>query len=321
MKGSIVIPIYNEEVVLESFFKKLYINVVGAKELEFVFVDDGSSDYSYRILKKLASEYENIKLISLDKNYGKQVAITAGMKEAEGDFVIICPVTPYNPEIAINEAIKKWQEGYDIVRAIKSQTKKQNTFQRVKQSVFDVILKFFNLKEKVLPISVIELYDRDVVDVLNALENKNMLLRNLDSWVDYSLYMFKYNPGNVQKLSNKQYLEKQKGYNKLREKEKLKKPHVEKVRAYGPSLYASLSMFAFFALSLVLLAVFYATAQQVSFTFRLFLWILMLSSLVSSALLGSRAWMIKRVGFEPYIQNDDKMYRIKEKYSSNQGDE
>lgn len=317
MKGSVIIPVFNEEVFIESFFNKLYINLIDAHDLEFVFVDDGSTDYSYRILKKIASDYKNVKLISLDKNYGKQVAIAAGMKESSGDFVVVCPISPYNPEIAINEAIRKWQEGYDVVRAIKSTTKKQAGIEKIKESIFDGLLKFFNLKQSVLPKAVVELYDRDVVDVLNSLETKSMMLRNLDTWVDYQVYMFKYNPGHVVRLNNKEYLQQKKGYNKLREKEKVKKHQPSKVRPYGPSLYASLTTFMLFTLSIGLLAVFYSLGQDLTFTFKLFLWVLAVTSLISSALLGLRAWMIKRIGLEPYIHKQDEFYKIKEKYTSN----
>lgn len=315
MKGSIVIPVYNEEVFIENFFKKIKQKITSSEDLEFVFVDDGSTDYSARILKRIADKFGNIKIVTLDKNYGKQVAIAAGMKYATGEFVVVTPISPYNPHIAINQVIDKWQEGYKIVRAIRDENAKKHKENKISSYFMGLMKKLFKIPNDFLQKATVELYDREVVDVLNALPEKNMVLRNVNSWLDYEIYEFVYNPGTVEKTVGKKYTQAEEGYNKLRKQEKLKKQKVAKKRLYAPSLYASLSMLMLFALSAFLIAIFKIYVET-PFVFNLFMWLLLLTSLVLCVLFGCRAWMIKKIGILPVLSNGDDLYTVKDIYVS-----
>lgn len=315
MKGSIVIPVFNEEVFIENFFIGLKQKITASDSFEFVFVDDGSQDYSPKILKRIANKFKNVKIVTLDKNYGKQIAIAAGMQQATGDFVVVAPISPYNAHIAINNVIKKWQEGYKIVRAIRDENARKSQGNFLTNYCQKLIKKLFKLQNDILPKATVELYDREIVDILNNLPEKNMLLRNIDNWLDYEIYQFVYNPGKVEKIQGKKYAEAEKAYNNLRKTEKIRKGKAVKKRLYGPSLYASVSMLMIFALSAVLIAIFkiYPGATLV---FNLFLWLLLLSSLVLCILFGCRAWIIKKIGILPVLQSGSELYTVKEIYYS-----
>lgn len=315
MKGSIVIPVYNEEVFIEKFFKNIKNKISSEIEFEFVFVDDGSTDYSPKILRKIADNFRNIKIVTLEKNYGKQVAITAGMKHSSGDFVLIVPITPYNAHIAINKAIEKWQSGKQIVRAIRDENAKKQSSNKISSYFISLMKKLFKIESDFLPKATVELYDRQVVDVLNALPEKNMLLRSVDSWLGYEVDEFVYNPGTVQMLKGKKYNEAAEGYNKLRKSENIKIQKPAKKRLYGPSLYASVALIMVFALTAFLIAIFKAYVQT-PFVFNLFLWLVLLTSLVLSVLFGCRAWMIKKVGILPVITSSERLYEIKDIYET-----
>jgi len=315
MKGSVVIPVYNEEVFIEKFFKNIKQKITSSAELEFVFVDDGSTDYSSKILKKIANNFGNIKIITLDKNYGKQVAITAGMKEASGDFVLVTPITPYNAHLAINEAIEKWKSGHKIVRAIRDENAKKIESNKIGNYFCDLMKKLFKIQNDILPKATVELYDREVVDVLNALPEKNMVLRNVDNWLGYKIYQFVYSPGEVQILKGKKYNKAEDDYNNLRKKENITKKKPAKKRLYGPSLYISVTMFMIFALTAILMALFFIYAET-PFVFDLFMWLLLLTSLTSSVLFGCRAWIIKKIGILPVISANKNLYEIKDIYET-----
>lgn len=310
MKLSVVVPVFNEEVYLESFFADLQRSIIGFNDVEYIFVDDASTDYSSEILANFASKYDGVKIIRLDKNYGKQVAITAGMDNTTGDAVVVTTVNPYKPHEVINEAIRKWQHGYDIVRAEYKPPKGQ-TMKKLKFSGLCTLAKVFGIKGKLFGKATVELYDKDVVDVLKTMPDKNMYLRNINSWVDINIYSFTYYDASVKKDSYKQYKQKKAKFDERRKQEGKTKYKPEKTRLYGPSLYCSWGAFVLFVVLLTLTLVLSLTIE-LGMLLSLFLWVSVIVSFISSALLYFRAVLIKKLGVIPWVTSDQRLYNINE---------
>ncbi len=115
-KVSFVIPVYNEEANLALLHKELTATVLNEKYLfEFIFVDDGSTDDSLKIIKQLAQANADIYFIELSKNFGHQYALKAGLDLANGDCVITMDCDLQHPPEVVKKLISKWEEGYDVV--------------------------------------------------------------------------------------------------------------------------------------------------------------------------------------------------------------
>lgn len=114
---SIVVPCYNEEDVLVETLRRMDIFCAGLVELdvELIFVDDGSHDRTREILKEHAARDDRIKLICFARNFGHQIAVTAGMDAAGGNAVVLIDADLQDPPEIISQMIEKWKEGYDVV--------------------------------------------------------------------------------------------------------------------------------------------------------------------------------------------------------------
>ncbi|MCO6511922.1 MAG: glycosyltransferase family 2 protein, partial [Aridibacter famidurans] len=114
---SLVAPVYNEEELIETFYARASeaLKSISDIEYEIVMVDDGSSDSSYAKLLKIAKADSRVKLVKFSKNFGHQKAITAGIDMACGDAVVIIDADLQDPPEVIEEFVRKWNEGYDVV--------------------------------------------------------------------------------------------------------------------------------------------------------------------------------------------------------------
>lgn len=116
MKVSIVVPVYNEEESIEIFIKEVEEKTKSLPlEKIFYFVNDGSTDKTLKIIKKLAEKRDDIQYISFSRNFGKEAALLAGLEVAVGDFVTIMDVDLQDPPEMLPEMFEKLQEGYDVV--------------------------------------------------------------------------------------------------------------------------------------------------------------------------------------------------------------
>ena len=113
---SVIVPLYNEELVIDESYRRLKEVMDSAKEkYEIVFMNDGSKDRTREKVEKICSKDENIKLINFSRNFGHQAAITAGMDLALGDAIIVIDADLQDPPEVILKMIEKWKEGYEVV--------------------------------------------------------------------------------------------------------------------------------------------------------------------------------------------------------------
>ncbi len=203
-KISVVIPMYCEEEVADICYKRVVNNLKKLSDkysYEIIFINDGSKDSTLKILKKIASNDDNVKIISFSRNFGHQAAVTAGIRNVTGDAVIIMDADLQDPPELFEGMIEKWEEGYEVVYG------KRKT--REGESIFKLLTArmFYNTLNKLSEIEIpkdtgdFRLVDRKVIDVIASLPEHNKFLRGLFSWVGFSQYAYEYN--RVNRLAGK----------------------------------------------------------------------------------------------------------------------
>ncbi|HEU5086886.1 MAG TPA: glycosyltransferase family 2 protein [Roseiflexaceae bacterium] len=180
---SVVIPVYNEADNLPELHRRLtnVLTLVGSP-YEIVFVDDGSHDESLAILREMARSDERVVLVELARNFGHQVAISAGLDYARGAGIIVMDADLQDPPEVLPQFIAKWREGHDVVYAIRAERKEG----LIKRSAYAA---FYRLLQRVAQIDIpldagdFCIMDRRVVDVLAGMPERNRFVRGIRSWV------------------------------------------------------------------------------------------------------------------------------------------
>lgn len=194
-KVSIVIPMYNEKDVAKECYKRVkeVLNDLLQYESEIIIIDDGSKDNTLEIVEEIAQNDQNLKIISFSRNFGHQAAVTAGLKETSGDVVIIIDADMQDPPELIKDMLILWEEGNDVVYAVRKKRKGESIFKVLTAKMFYKIL--YSLSDVKIPKDTgdFRLVDRKVVDVMNALPEHNKYLRGLFTWVGFKQKPIKYN--------------------------------------------------------------------------------------------------------------------------------
>jgi glycosyltransferase involved in cell wall biosynthesis len=184
---SIIVPMYNEEENVADFYKRLKstLNTINMS-YEVICVDDGSSDKTLEKLLELRNIDENVKIINFSRNFGKEIALTAGIDYSIGSAVIPIDADLQDPPEVIIELINKWKEGYDMVYAVRKNRHEQESW--LKQVMSNV---FYKLSQKIMYINMpphtgdFRLMDKSVVDSLKALRERNRFMKGLFAFVGF----------------------------------------------------------------------------------------------------------------------------------------
>jgi dolichol-phosphate mannosyltransferase len=184
-KYSVVFPVCNEEDTLPELFRRLEKVMKSLGEsYEIICVDDGSMDRSFEILEKTARENPHCKVIKLSRNFGQQIAITAGLDASQGEAVITLDADLQDPPEFITELIAKWKEGYDVVYAVRS--RRTGNFLR------NFAIKFsYRIINKITKINIpvdtgdFRLLNRRVINALSGIRERSRYLRGLFWWVGF----------------------------------------------------------------------------------------------------------------------------------------
>jgi dolichol-phosphate mannosyltransferase len=197
MKLSIVIPVFNEADGIRHFHEALLLPAVqdlqGVKSHEIIYIDDGSSDGTRGILQELANKDQSIKLVSLSRNFGKEVALTAGIAEASGEAIISLDADGQQPPKYIQEFIDKWQAGADVVIGVRKEYQKHGSIAKAGSRLFYSIMK--RLGSKVKPGSTdFCLISKEVQREFLRLTERERITRGLIDWLgfkqDYVYYTY-----------------------------------------------------------------------------------------------------------------------------------
>jgi polyisoprenyl-phosphate glycosyltransferase len=182
---SIVSPVYNEEGNIDKFYQELTSVMSGLNYIyEIILVNDASKDSSLLVMSRIAQEDGNVKIINFSRNFGHQLAITAGIDYARGDAVIVLDSDLQDPPKVIPELLSKWEQGAEVVNA-KRRSRKDGFFKDVTAVIFYKVLN--RLLTNKLPENVgdFRLMDRKAVNVIKTIKEKDRYLRGLTSWIGF----------------------------------------------------------------------------------------------------------------------------------------
>ena len=189
---SVVIPIYNEEETLEALFDRLRSVMHGlGKSYEVLFVNDGSRDRSEEILASIHEREPSMKVIHFSRNFGHQMAITCGLDLAAGKAVIAMDGDLQDPPEVLPDLIARWQEGYEVVYAVRKE-RKESALKRFAYKSFYWILNRVSYLDIPLDSGDFSLIDRRVLDVLVAMPERNRFVRGLRTWIGFRQTAFEY---------------------------------------------------------------------------------------------------------------------------------
>ena len=193
-KISVVIPMYYEEEVAEECYKrtKEVLDRFKKYKHEIVVVNDGSKDKTLEILEDIAKKDKNVKVISLSRNFGHQAAVTAGLKYTSGDAVVIMDADMQDPPEVIEEMIKLWEDGNEVIYAKRKARKGETAFKLFTAKMFYKVLNGLSDVEIPKDTGDFRLADRKVIDVINSLPEHNKFLRGLFSWVGFKQVPLEY---------------------------------------------------------------------------------------------------------------------------------
>jgi len=190
---SIIIPIYNEEgniPILQSRLSSALDKV--DMQVEYVYINDGSVDSSLVLLQQMASDNEQVKYINLSRNFGHQLAVTAGLEKCKGDAAVIIDADLQDPPELIPQLIEKWKAGNEVVYAKRKTRKGESRFKLLTAGLF------YRLLSKITSIDIpvdtgdFRLIDRKIIDLLAQMKEKNKYLRGQISWLGFSQTFVEY---------------------------------------------------------------------------------------------------------------------------------
>ncbi len=182
---SIVIPCYNEEEVIGETMKRLkaFCSELHNLDVELIFVDDGSRDRTRELLKNFAADDVRIRIIGLARNFGQQIAVTAGMDAAKGDAVVLIDADLQDPPEVVHQMIAKWREGFDVVYGTRTERLGESSFKLATARGFYRLLN--RLSDIPIPLDTgdFRLMSGHVVDMLRAMPERDRFVRGMVSWV------------------------------------------------------------------------------------------------------------------------------------------
>ena len=193
-KISVIVPMYYEEEVAKECYTRLknVLEKIENYNYEIIFINDGSKDKTLEILKEIAKENKNVKIISFSRNFGHQCAVTAGLRYVTGDAIVIIDADLQDPPELIPEMIKLWEEGNEVIYGKRKSREGESRFKLLTASMFYKTLNALSDVEIPKDTGDFRLVDRKVVEVINSLPEHNKFLRGLFSWVGFKQTPFEY---------------------------------------------------------------------------------------------------------------------------------
>ena len=187
-KISWVIPCFNEAAVIKisiERIKKVISKINPKYEHEIIFIDDGSTDETRKIIKKIAEIDPVIKLLGLSRNFGHQVALQAGLNFAFGSAVIIIDADLQDPPEIAFEMINLWEKGYDVIYGKRERRKSESFFKKFSAKLFYKLMTYFSDFEIPLDTGDFRLIDRKIIDALKEMPENSRYMRGLISWTGF----------------------------------------------------------------------------------------------------------------------------------------
>jgi glycosyltransferase involved in cell wall biosynthesis len=193
VKYSIIAPIYNEIENLPALYQRVKAVMDSTGEpWELILVDDGSTDGSTDKIREFAQNDKTVRPVIFARNFGHQVAITAGWDYARGDAIVIIDADLQDPPETILELAKKWKEGYEVVYAVRGEREGESWFKKFTAAMFYRLI--YSITDVKIPVDTgdFRLMDRKVVDVLKKMKERHRFPRGMSAWVGFKQIGVKY---------------------------------------------------------------------------------------------------------------------------------
>jgi glycosyltransferase involved in cell wall biosynthesis len=183
---SVAVPVYNEVESLPELYQRVREVMGGLDEpWELVLIDDGSTDGSTDLIHSLAADDERVRPVIFARNFGHQIAVTAGLDYSRGEAVVIMDADLQDPPEVIPELITKWREGYEIVHAVREEREGETLFKKVTAALFYRIINRITDVNIPLDTGDFRLLDRAVVATLNKMRERHRFPRGMAAWVGF----------------------------------------------------------------------------------------------------------------------------------------
>jgi polyisoprenyl-phosphate glycosyltransferase len=186
LKYSLIIPIYNEEETIPELYRRVSAIMDNLEDsVELILVNDGSRDRSLPLMRELHEIDPRVCYLSFARNFGHQAAVTAGLNFCRGEVIVVLDADLQDPPELIPTMIDRWRDGYQVVYAQRTKRKKEGWFKRFTAYIFYRLLK--RLADVDIPADTGDfcLMDRRVVEVLNAMPERNRYIRGLRAWIGF----------------------------------------------------------------------------------------------------------------------------------------
>ncbi len=183
---SIIVPVFNEESLIRESVRRLVSTASRlTSSYEIIFIDDGSTDQSWALLKEERQKNPHLRILSFSRNFGHQMAITAGMDHVKGDVVITIDADLQDPPELIEKMIAQWQEGYDIVYARRSHRLGETIFKKFTATIFYRLIRKISNVDIPVDVGDYRLMSRRALDSMNQLRERHRYVRGLVAWLGY----------------------------------------------------------------------------------------------------------------------------------------
>lgn len=183
---SVVVPMYNEEEVIEVTYRRLkaVLDKLG-ESYEIVFVNDGSRDKTADIVRGFCAGDSNVKMVDFSRNFGHQIAVTAGMDHSSGRTVVLIDADLQDPPELIVDMVAKWREGYDVVYGKRIERKGESWFKKMTAAMFYRLLRSMTSVNIPVDTGDFRLMDRKVCDALTSMRERSRFIRGMVSWAGF----------------------------------------------------------------------------------------------------------------------------------------
>jgi glycosyltransferase involved in cell wall biosynthesis len=185
---SIVIPAFNESAVLDEFHRRLHMALASMTDfgLEIIYVNDGSTDGTLDILNRLHAQSNDVSVLNLSRNFGKEVAMTAGLDHARGDAVVVIDADLQDPPELIPELVKRWQDGFDVVYARRMTRDGESWLKRGTAAAFYRVIRHVSRVNIPADTGDFRLLSRRAVDALLKLREHHRFMKGLFAWIGFT---------------------------------------------------------------------------------------------------------------------------------------
>lgn len=191
---SMVVPVFNEAEVIPEFYRRATAALAGldGMDYELLFVDDGSHDSSFDQLEGFAVDDSHVRVLKFSRNFGHQIAITAGIDHARGDCIVVIDSDLQDPPELVSDMVDKWREGYDVVYAVREDRKGEGRLKLWTASVFYRLLERIVKIEIPVDVGDFRLMSRRAAVEFRRLREKDRFVRGLVSWLGFKQTGVKY---------------------------------------------------------------------------------------------------------------------------------